>query len=170
MSAFASPFAVARSVSPPRLAQRRQKRFPFRAVPNRGASITTVRCVASSVPKTEPSLSAETKAIITATVPALKKHGVEIVTNFYDLLFERHPAVQRYFNMDRQAKGKTMTEGTPAQIAALARSVLAYAANIEDLTPILPRITAICHKHVSRGVIGPHCTYPYTKARFSIRF
>lgn len=178
MLAFASSFAIAHALSAPRLTRHNRRQLKFQVPPHRSVSTYSpsrprrhntgnkVRCIAtegqSTVLQTERELPSATKAIITATVPALKAHGVEIITTFYSLLFDRHPSVQRYFNMDRQAKGKTMTEGTPAQIAALARSVLAYASNIEDLTPILPRIVSICHKHVSRGVIGPHCTYVHS--------
>lgn len=54
--------------------------------------------------------------------------------------------------MDRQAKGNKLTDGIPAQVASLARAVLAYSSNIDNLTVLLPTVYMIAHKHVSRRV------------------
>lgn len=97
-------------------------------------------------------LSEETKEIVKSTVPVLKKQGVAIVSQFYPLLFSRYPELKQQFNMDRQAKGKRMTEGVPAQVASLSRAVLGYASNIDNPTVLLPTVMGIAHKHVSRGV------------------
>lgn len=47
----------------------------------------------------------------------------------------------------------------PAQIVSLARAVLAYASNIDNLEVLLPTVVSICNKHVSRGVEPPHCMF-----------
>lgn len=46
-----------------------------------------------------PELTPEVKEIVKATVPVLKEHGVAIISKFYEILFQRYPSVQRYFNM-----------------------------------------------------------------------
>lgn len=94
-------------------------------------------------------------ATVKATIPALKTHGVEIITRFYHVLFERYPSVMPQFNMDRHAGGAMKTEGVPAQVAALANAVLAYATHIDNVQAIMPVVVRICHKHVSRGVVAP---------------
>lgn len=35
---------------------------------------------------------------VKATVPVLQKHGIDIVTKFYDNLFEAYPSVRKQFN------------------------------------------------------------------------
>lgn len=89
-------------------------------------------------------LSAEQKALITATVPVLEIHGLAIVRNFYQRLFDRHPDLKQVFNMANQAAGH--------QQKALAAAVYAYAANIDNLAALKPALSRIAHKHAALGV------------------
>lgn len=111
--------------------------------------------VAPPAPAPDAPLSAEKIATVKATIPALRSHGVEVVTRFYALLFERFPTVRKHFNMDRHAGGRTGAEGVPAQIASLARAVLLYAQNVDKAETLLPTVKAIAEKHVARGISPP---------------
>ncbi|MFK7917605.1 MAG: globin domain-containing protein [Ilumatobacter sp.] len=96
-------------------------------------------------------LSAETRAIIASTRPALESHGLAITTRMYERLFTEHPATEALF------------AGTaPGQPERLASAVLAYADNIDDLSPIEPVVAAIAAKHVAAGVGAEH--YPVVGA------
>lgn len=105
-------------------------------------------------PAPEP-LTEKTIATVKATIPALREHGVAIITRFYSLLFEKFPDAKKHFNMDRQAGGKVGDAGVPAQIASLARAVLLYAQNVDTPEVLLPTVKSIANKHVSRGVVPP---------------
>lgn len=97
-------------------------------------------------------LSDETRATVKATIPVLEEHGLQIARNFYSKLFSTFPVTCVFFNKD---KVDTKT-GVPPQVAALGGAVIAYAQHIDDVTPIMPVVERICHKHVSRNVRGPH--------------
>jgi nitric oxide dioxygenase len=71
-------------------------------------------------------------------------------------LFTKFPVTAGFFNKDRVAPEGSDHAGIPPQVAALAGAVVAYAKHIEDVTPIMPVVVRICHKHVSRNVRGPH--------------
>jgi len=89
-------------------------------------------------------LSAQTIALVKATVPALQQHGNAITTHFYQALFASHPEVKAFFNPAHQADG--------GQPRALADAVLAYAANIDRLEALAGAVPRIVHKHVALGV------------------
>src|SRR5690606_5710012 len=91
-----------------------------------------------------------TIAIIKSTVPVLETHGQAVTKRFYQRLFEAHPELLNIFNHANQRQGR--------QQAALANSVYAAAANIENLSAILPVVRQIGHKHRSLGVKPEH--YP----------
>ncbi|HEY6643333.1 NO-inducible flavohemoprotein [Povalibacter sp.] len=95
-------------------------------------------------------LTAQTIAIVKATVPALQAHGEHITRCFYDLLFREHPEVQAFFNQSHQAAG--------TQQRALADAVLAYAANIDRLEALANAVPRIVQKHAALGVLPEH--YP----------
>lgn len=95
-------------------------------------------------------LSAQTTAIIKATVPVLQSHGEVITTHFYNIMFRDYPAVKAYFNQAHQAQG--------TQPRALANSVLAYAANIDRLEALKDALPMIIQKHVSLDIRPEH--YP----------
>lgn len=102
-------------------------------------------------------ISEQTIDTVKATIPALKEHGIEIVTLFYATLFKRYPDLRSQFNLDRQRKGTTVskvstTDNVPAQVNALANAVLTYASHIDDVSKIMPAVERICHRHVAHAV------------------
>ncbi|CAH0355632.1 NO-inducible flavohemoprotein [Aquabacterium sp. CECT 9606] len=94
--------------------------------------------------------SAQTIALIKATVPVLQQHGEAITTHFYQLMLREHPELKAFFNEAHQAQG--------TQARALAGAVLAYAANIDRLEALAGALPRIIQKHVSLGVEPQH--YP----------
>lgn len=95
-------------------------------------------------------LSQETITIIKSTVPVLEQHGTTITTVFYKNMFEKHPELLNIFNHANQSQGRQQT--------ALANTVYAAAANIDNLAAILPAVVQIAHKHKSLGIKEEH--YP----------
>ena len=89
-------------------------------------------------------LSQETIDIVKSTVPVLEEHGKTITTVFYKNLFEAHPELLNVFNHANQSKGRQQT--------ALANTVYAAAANIDNLEAIVPAVVQIAHKHKSLGI------------------
>lgn len=89
-------------------------------------------------------LSQETIKIIKSTVPVLEEHGKTITTVFYKNMFEAHPELLNVFNHANQSKGRQQT--------ALANTVYAAAANIDNLEAIVPAVVQIAHKHKSLGI------------------
>jgi nitric oxide dioxygenase len=86
--------------------------------------------------------------IIKSTVPVLAEHGEAITTKFYTDMLEVHPELRNIFNTTHQATGH--------QARALAGSLYAYAANIDDLGKLSPAIELICNKHASLYVRPEH--------------
>ncbi|MGG3640993.1 NO-inducible flavohemoprotein [Bacillus gobiensis] len=95
-------------------------------------------------------LNPKTIEIIKSTVPVLEKHGKEITTRFYQMLFEDHPELLNIFNQTNQKTGRQQT--------ALANAVYAAAAYIDKLETIIPVVKQIAHKHRSIGIKPEH--YP----------
>ncbi|MGM7719830.1 NO-inducible flavohemoprotein [Metabacillus sp. Hm71] len=95
-------------------------------------------------------LSEKTISVIKSTVPVLEKHGKDITTRFYQLLFSNHPELLNIFNHANQRKGEQQT--------ALANAVYAAAANIDNLGAIIPVVKQIGQKHRALGVLPEH--YP----------
>ncbi|MBE1555129.1 NO-inducible flavohemoprotein [Sporosarcina limicola] len=89
-------------------------------------------------------LSQKTIDIVKSTVPVLEQHGRTITTVFYKNMFEAHPELLNVFNHVNQAQGR--------QQNALANTVYAAAANIDNLGAILPAVVQIAHKHKSLGI------------------
>ncbi|OXC63497.1 hypothetical protein AYX13_06689 [Cryptococcus neoformans] len=107
-----------------------------------------------NVPEVPPLTEAQ-KDIIKSTAPILEQHGVTITTHFYKNMIRAHPELRDVFSESAQKLGH--------QPAALAAAVYAYACNIHDLTPILPVVERIAHKHTSLhitanqyGIVGKH--------------
>ena len=95
-------------------------------------------------------LSQETIQIVKSTAPVLADEGENITRLFYKKLFAAHPELKNVFNMSNQAKGE--------QARALADSVFAYAAHIDQLSTLGPVVNRIAHKHASLQVAPEH--YP----------
>lgn len=95
-------------------------------------------------------ISQQSKAIIAATLPAVREHAGTITEVFYPLMFERYPGVKAYFNEAHQLHG--------TQPQALANAVVAYAANLDRLEALKDSVALIVHKHVSLNIQPEH--YP----------
>ncbi|GJE89079.1 flavohemoglobin [Phanerochaete sordida] len=88
-----------------------------------------------------PGLTEAQKKLVKSTAPVLEQHGGAITKLFYKQMLEHYPELRNVFNHSKQQRGD--------QAEALARAVYAYAAYIDDLTPILPVVERICNKHAS---------------------
>ena len=95
-------------------------------------------------------LSEKTKAIIKKTVPILEQSGVELTKLFYKKMLGENPFLLNIFNKKNQETGDQPT--------ALAKSVLAAAKNIDDLSKIIPVVKQIGYKHKALQVKADH--YP----------
>lgn len=95
-------------------------------------------------------LSTQSRAIIDATLPAVKEHARDITEVFYPLMFNRYPQVKAYFNQAHQEKG--------TQRQALANAVVAYASNLDRLELLGDAVSLIVHKHASLNILPEH--YP----------
>ncbi|TCS94884.1 NO-inducible flavohemoprotein [Hazenella coriacea] len=89
-------------------------------------------------------LSPKTIEIVKQTVPFLREHREQITTLFYEQMFQEHPELYNIFNITHQKE--------KSQPRALADTVYAAAANIDDLSSILPVVKRIAYKHRSIGV------------------
>jgi nitric oxide dioxygenase len=90
-------------------------------------------------------LTQHTIDIIKATVPAVSLHANDITAHFYPLMFREYPEVKRFFNQSNQAGN--------AQPKALANALVAYAANIENLSVLESAVSRIVNKHVSLNIL-----------------
>ncbi|RJE89357.1 NO-inducible flavohemoprotein [Paracoccus onubensis] len=95
-------------------------------------------------------LSAETIAVVKATVPAIAEHGATITEVMYRRLFEDEH-IARLFNQANQKSG--------TQRFALANAVLAYAQNIDNPGALASAVERIAQKHVGYAILPEH--YPY---------
>lgn len=93
-------------------------------------------------------LSAEHRAIVTATVPILEQGGEALTRHFYQVLFTDFPQVKPFFNQAHQHSGE--------QQRALANGILMYAKNIERLEALGPLAAAIVNKHVALQIQPEH--------------
>jgi len=90
-------------------------------------------------------LTQQTIDIIKATVPAVSIYANEITAHFYPLMFKEYPEVKRFFNQSNQSGN--------AQPKALANALVAYAANIENLSVLESAVSRIVNKHVSLNIL-----------------
>jgi nitric oxide dioxygenase len=97
------------------------------------------------------SLSESTILLVKSSVPALAVHGTAITTAMYARLFQNEH-IKALFNHSNQGEGGS-------QVHALAAAILAYAQNIDDLTPVVPVVERIAHKHIGYHILPEH--YPY---------
>ena len=90
------------------------------------------------------------RALVTATVPALREHGETVTRLFYADLFAAHPELWNMFNPANQRDG--------GQARSLAASVLAYAEHIDHPERLGRMVERISGKHGSLEVKAEH--YP----------
>jgi nitric oxide dioxygenase len=95
-------------------------------------------------------LSAQTIALVKATVPALEAHGLDITRRMYQRMFANE-AIRDLFNQSHHGE-------TGSQPKALASAILAYAQNIERLEVLGPAVERIAQKHVGLQILPEH--YP----------
>lgn len=86
--------------------------------------------------------------IIKATVPVVQEHGTTITTVFYKNMLTENPDLNDYFNTTNQLNGH--------QQRALAGSLYAYAANIDNLGALGPAVENITNKHASLYIKPEH--------------
>jgi len=91
-------------------------------------------------------LSADAAEVVRATLPAVREHGVQITSVFYDAMLAAHPELRSVFNQANQETGE--------QRQALAASVVAFAGWLvgNDDAPFQPVVERIAHKHASLAV------------------
>ena len=94
-------------------------------------------------------LTAETIAIVKATAPALRQHGVEITTAMYKRLFQ-DASIRDMFDRAAQESGE--------QPRRLAAAILGYAENIDKLQALDGAVARMVQRHVETGVKAEH--YP----------
>jgi len=94
----------------------------------------------------------ETVDIVAATAGVVAPKALDITKTFYGGMFKNYQSLLAYFN---PAHNVPISENQPA---ALAGSIVAYASNIRDLSPLLvPKgpVMAICHRHCALVIIPP---------------
>lgn len=95
-------------------------------------------------------LAPETIALIKATAPALREHGVAITQAMYKRLFV-NADIKQMFDQAAQESGE--------QPKRLAAAILAYAENIDKLQNLTAPVMRMAARHVETGVKPEH--YPY---------
>jgi len=88
--------------------------------------------------------------IVKATAPAVAPKVRDIVNDFYPRMFKNNPEAKAFFNPANQFAEP------PLQRLALANSIVAYASNIDDLSPLTGAVETIAHKHCGLGVEPQH--------------
>lgn len=95
-------------------------------------------------------LAPETIALIKATAPALREHGLAITQRMYERLFVNED-IKGLFDQAAQVSGE--------QPKRLAAAILAYAENIDKLQNLTGPVERMVQRHVQTGVKAEH--YPY---------
>lgn len=96
-------------------------------------------------------LSEATVLLVKASAPAVAVHGTAITKAMYARLFQ-DAHIKELFNHSNQGEGGS-------QVHALAAAILAYAQNIDNLTPIIPVVERVAHKHIGYHILPAH--YPF---------
>jgi len=94
-------------------------------------------------------MSQATIDMIVATAPVVAPKVLDITKCFYTKVLGKHPELKQFFNT---AHNVPISDHQPK---ALAASVIAYATNITDLSPLLVPggpVAAICHRHVALAI------------------
>ncbi|MBD6616150.1 bacitracin resistance protein BacA [Komarekiella sp. 'clone 1'] len=90
-------------------------------------------------------ISQQTIDIVKSTAPSLKKHGQQITTRMYEIMFRNHPEIKEQFDMSAQADGSQPTR--------LATAVYGYATQIDNLPALKSMVEKIAHRHVQTHVL-----------------
>jgi len=94
-------------------------------------------------------MTPQTIDTIVATAGVVAPHALDITKTFYGGVLKKHPELLTYFN---PAHNVPISVHQPT---ALANSIVAYASNIQDLSPLLVPggpVAAICHRHCALGI------------------
>lgn len=116
-------------------------------------------------------ISSKTVELVKATVPVLAEQGMVIVATMYRNMFRDNPEIKPLFNQANQAAGDNKTRASQlesfnaqvfsplekqatggSQQVTLTQAVLAYAANIDNPSALLPAVMRIANKHASLDV------------------
>ncbi|WP_409306525.1 NO-inducible flavohemoprotein [Pectobacterium sp. B1J-3] len=89
-------------------------------------------------------LDHQTIATIKSTIPLLSETGPKLTAHFYERMFTHNPELKDIFNMSNQRNGD--------QREALFNAICAYAANIDNLSALLPAVERIAQKHASFNI------------------
>ncbi len=92
-------------------------------------------------------LTESTVTILKATAPAVKQHGELIAGRMYELLFSKYPQVKSLF-----------AKAPQNQPQVLARAIITYCENVDNLDTLTGALDRISRKHVAIGVTADH--YP----------
>ncbi|MDC9597162.1 NO-inducible flavohemoprotein [Xenorhabdus anantnagensis] len=95
-----------------------------------------------------PMLDSQVIATIKSTIPLIVSTGPKLTAYFYERMFKYHPELKDIFNMSHQINGD--------QREALFNALCAYAANIDNLSALLPAVEKIAHKHTSLNIQPKH--------------
>jgi nitric oxide dioxygenase len=96
-------------------------------------------------------LSPATLAIVRATAPAIRAHGLAITTRMYERLFA-DGRVKALF----EAAAATRGAGPHEQPKRLAAAILAYAEHVDRPEALAPAIALMAARHVETGVRPEH--------------
>jgi len=86
--------------------------------------------------------------LVKDTIPVLREHGERISTIFYRTMLTEHPELNDYFN------GVNLKNGR--QPRALTAIILNFAANINNISELIPKFERMCNKHCSLGIKPEH--------------
>ncbi|EXF85857.1 globin [Colletotrichum paranaense] len=86
--------------------------------------------------------------LVRGTIPALREHGETITTIFYANMLRAHPELHDHFNKVNQANGR--------QPRALTGVILSFAANLNHISELIPKLERMCNKHCSLGILPEH--------------
>ena len=86
--------------------------------------------------------------LLKSTIPALQEHGERITSIFYANILRKHPELNNHFNTVNQKNG--------CQPRVLTAVILKYAANINNLSELVPQFERMCNKHCLLGIQPQH--------------
>jgi len=110
-------------------------------------------------------LSQKTIDTIVATAPVVAPKALDITSNFYGRVIGKHPELLAFFN---PAHNVPVSLHQPK---ALAASIVAYASNITDLSPLLApggAVEAIANRHVALSIFPAQYVVVYENLMESI--